>query len=886
MNKFRAIGLAGAALAGVGMAGSATALDVTGQATVASLELASSTRVSRTVFEYTYRIRVANVGEDLGGVIATVRSVSPATEVVNGNVDVGDLPAGVVVLSADTFTIRHDRTVPFGPAVLSWTIDAASVVPSALRLNEVRFSPLPADAPFVELWNSGSTPISLGTFRLRNEQGGTVALPNSVTIPPGGFALVLIDGQSGVNGATVHASDVSFLGATGGTLELLGPAGFAVDRVAWGDRAGSVSAAGGGFSDGTPAGASYFRAPGVAAPAPTSWAIAFDGEVSPGLANPVPSVQTLLPFSGAIVSEPQVSLRWYPVAGATSYRVQVTTDPGFAVIVSDQLVSSPEALVPALAAGSYYWRVLAIGANGANSTFSVVNTLSVDPTSSPAAALSTRSRPVSLRLSAGGPSTLAATSGMLNVPVPARLSQHKDSRMLLLESQREHGEHGWSVDHAVLDVNDPADNGNCGLASVAMVNRLFGGQLSQDRIGFHLFRGRYPGPEWDLSSGPVSGHAISSALTFALGGAPSTDLHTSATEAAFWQLIRNEIDAGRPIVMGVTRQGRPGHIVVLVGYSDATGKRLISYIDPWVPGSSSGILKLAELPVLLASTGKILTWSIPTAPQPVSDEPEIAIDSDNDGLVDFDETQRFGTDPFDPDTDGDFVSDFVDVRASVFDRQFGYAHNPWIPREDVDGDGAAMELDADSDGDKCTDGQEDFTLNGDYEPALGESHNFFSGDKRCRSWFGTSRYEFRLRNAPFTRVRAIGRLEWVPRGGSLSVDTVSFDARGELIIQSVEIDNCRFLVNPNTTQDVSGDLLIDYTLDPALATGNAGGTIVGATLTNCQGGTFQDPNLTGAILFDGPVPLNAAQDQIRGTRTISGGSSDITIEMDYNLGPR
>jgi len=880
---------AGAALLGGCVAASAAALDVTGQANIASLELVSSTRVSRTVFEYTYRIRVANVGDDLGRVIGTVSSSSPATEIVDMNCEVGDVPAGGTVLSSDTFTIRHDRTVPFDAGALVWELDAQTAVPSALRLNEVRFSPLAGDAPFAELWNSGSRSISLGTFRLTNEQGDVLALPGSVTLAPGGFALVLFDGQSGVSGVTIHALDATFLSSPSGALELVGPAGFPVDRVAWGElQAASVTQGGGGFSVDPPAGASIARAPTVTTAGSSGWTVAGAAQVTPGSANPTPGVQTLLPFSGTIIPGPQVELAWYPVPGASSYRAQLASDASFTTILSDQVVTSPQLSIPTVTAGTHYWRVQAIASGGATSVFSNANEITVDPTSTPITSVAASSaRSPRLKRKASRQSALSPTATSAAVLV-VPLSQRKDTRMLLLESQREHGAHGWSVAHSVFDPSDDADNMNCAAASIAMVNRFFGGRLSQDRISYEVFRNREPGPEQDLSYGGsgFSSQQVTSGLTFALGGPSQQGMVTSALQGQFWQLLQQEIDAGRPIVLGAARANGQGHATVLVGYRDAGGGDLrISHIDPWVPGSSSGTILQLRLSSFIAQNNRVFFWTVPAVRQPVSDEPEIAQDSDNDGVVDFDETRRFGTDPFDPDTDGDFVNDFADIRASVFDLAFGYSLGGNTSRVDIDGDNAQMELDADSDGDNCTDGQEDFTLNGDYEPLLDETHNFDSQDKRCRSWIGTTRFVQQYKHPPFARIQALGRLEWTPNllPFPIPVSNVSFDVQGDMIIQSFVANGCRATLTPNSTQSVSGFLDIDYTMAPAVATGQAGSTII-TTLTDCQGNS-QPGTPIGAVLFEGPVTLNVAQDSIRWTATYSDQATEYTVEMNYNLAP-
>jgi hypothetical protein len=114
---------------------------------------------------------------------------------------------------------------------------------------------------------------------------------------------------------------------------------------------------------------------------------------------------------------------------------------------------------------------------------------------------------------------------------------------------------------------------------------------------------------------------------------------------------------------------------------------------------------------------------------PVFSEAEIAMDLDGDGIVDFDESERFGTDPDNDDSDKDNVKDKDDVRASIYDEHFGYAISGDLIGRDYDGDGIAIEMDEDADGGGCFDGMEDFDLDGKYrEP---ETWNFDENDDAC-----------------------------------------------------------------------------------------------------------------------------------------------------------
>lgn len=102
----------------------ATALPMvaSADASVTSQQLVSSVRSGRTTFDYTYTITVQNGSRALTNATATVTSSSPATIVVKNTVSIGDLPASATKTSTDTFTIRQDRTIPFDPSTLRWTV--------------------------------------------------------------------------------------------------------------------------------------------------------------------------------------------------------------------------------------------------------------------------------------------------------------------------------------------------------------------------------------------------------------------------------------------------------------------------------------------------------------------------------------------------------------------------------------------------------------------------------------------------------------------------------------------------------------------------------------------------------------------------------------------
>jgi len=97
-------------------------------------------------------------------------------------------------------------------------------------------------------------------------------------------------------------------------------------------------------------------------------------------------------------------------------------------------------------------------------------------------------------------------------------------------------------------------------------------------------------------------------------------------------------------------------------------------------------------------------------------------DSDGDGIVDFDEIQRFGTNPLNPDSDGDGINDYEEIKhfkmceteSNIFmpyvfkltNQTINLPQISYIDQSDFDGDGLHAAIDRDSDGDGYCDNQE------------------------------------------------------------------------------------------------------------------------------------------------------------------------------------
>jgi hypothetical protein len=643
-------------------------------------------------------------------------------------------------------------------------------------LSEVLFVPRAADTSFVELANVGTTTVDLSDYVLRVDTVEVPLPPLPTPFAAGTRVLIRFDGPAPTEGNVVHASADVALKPEGGAVALLSNKDRVLDRVAWGDAPDAIMPPRGGMpAPRVDAGSSFGRPPGAYQPgASTDWVIYPPEQVTPGRPNLPPAVFQLLPLSGAILQTAPVSLSWYPVPGAVRYRMQIARDTTFTPLILDQTVGVPEISSGQLASGIYWWRVQAIPAEGPPAAWSPSSRLQLDGrrpgggTGQDSGDEGDAEAPEGL----GSSSSPRVKPMVLDVPM---IYQHKDSHMLLLESQQSGGSrprtatsvprnpHAWDRDHGDLDKQDPADNMNCVLATLTMINHFYGGDLTQDRIGYEVFgpnvakyeamippglvlsgpklRERAPGPERDLNYGyGVWNRQEVAAGFFAFGAppGPGSGLGPNFTMlSTMWNTIVVEIDAGRPVA-GSTR----GHSIVIRGYDILDGRKRIYVNDPWFGQYIMDFVLGAE--ILQGAVVEIFTW--PSHPAIGHLEPESKRDSDGDGVYDFDEINRFHTDPNKADTDGDGVPDYQDIEAGVYEDEFrlGYAWNPSYgsPGRDFDGDGKPTELDPDSDNGGCKDGDEDASFNGFHENP--ETSNFNQADDMCGTLRGSLNYEIDL----------------------------------------------------------------------------------------------------------------------------------------------
>jgi hypothetical protein len=147
--------------------------------TVTGYELVSTTRSGRTTVDYTYRVRVQSGTAAYQNVQLSVVSLVTSTVILQGHVYVGVVEAGSGRLSADTFTIRQDRTRPFNSNVLKWTVTGQEMTEDAgpvtlLDLRLVEFGGRPEHQGLFEI--SGEPVLGAGPVLCRAALSGSVEI--------------------------------------------------------------------------------------------------------------------------------------------------------------------------------------------------------------------------------------------------------------------------------------------------------------------------------------------------------------------------------------------------------------------------------------------------------------------------------------------------------------------------------------------------------------------------------------------------------------------------------------------------------------------------------------------------------------------------------------
>jgi hypothetical protein len=578
-------------------------------------------------------------------------------------------------------------------------------------------------------------------WQVSNQSGGNYTIPDALPpVPAGGFVLIRFDGLGAAADDYSFSDGVAVLHTPAGLVDIFVPASDQValysqaahnpqtiqDFVAYGAAPGEAAA------DAVAAGlwkAHWWvdfnvgsGAQDASAPAPTNrttglypdhtnlspddWAVYGADDHSPGAANPVPRSLWSTTSDGAAMASDGFALGWMFVPGAT-YQLQIDDDPAFGSPLVDLTLTQPfyQPAAP-LPGGLYWWRVRAF-AGPQPAAWSIPLRVTVVPVAG---------------FQAPGDEAEALSASPDVVLAMTWLRQRKDNRLLCLDGDHEGNPATTGLEEAWDEVHPDGiythGRNSCVRASIAMIVTHYGGSLSMDRIGYYQFEnwgspladiGEVGNPLRDLGHDRTSlvcggsGSHGGQMLSWALGGAAFDYDYAKPT----FNQVKGWIDGGRPVMRFFN-----GHQTVIGGYRTlADSTQQIRLFDPWSGTTWENYSSLSITCYYVAPA---------SAPDVRSDEPAIWSDADGDGVMDWDEQNRFHTQATQADSDGDWVRDREDVREYVFDSGgvVQPAHRGLRLRRHAQGNGCRQRSDG------SVDGCEDRNRNGRYEAALGETNNF------------------------------------------------------------------------------------------------------------------------------------------------------------------
>lgn len=254
-----------------------------------------------------------------------------------------------------------------------------------------------------------------------------------------------------------------------------------------------------------------------------------------------------------------------------------------------------------------------------------------------------------------------------------------------------------------------------------MLNTYFGGNLTQDEIKMHVKMSSadpvFSAFPHDKDGGGSTGNinnvlewALKAPVTFVpLLTLPPTNLLSDYIYYAYGKPFETDIKvaiaSGFPLYVW-----QNSHIMLIDAYrTNANGKLEIRLLNTDNNGTSQWRKYGGE---------SFVVWWYPHITGSVRNrDSRIDLDSDNDGMQDYDEIVRFKTDPNNADSDHDGISDKTEVMAYTLKEVIS---NPSCPKcgltsepfADADNDGKRGELDPDADNGGVLDGNEDRNKNG------------------------------------------------------------------------------------------------------------------------------------------------------------------------------
>lgn len=539
--------------------------------------------------------------------------------------------AKVVLLSGDNVIFGEAPDAQFVPE------------PGILKISGLKFS----DSSWLEIKNVGGSAVAMSEFQIVNANDSAFSLGNdSLAVNE---ILRICQNQAACGDAEKTLVNSAFVWDSIGEAILRKDTSI-VSYVAWGQAGPHAAAAveAGVWNDSLdyfPAEAhvqqhnadyiknTFFRLKSKKSGYATDDWFAFTSNDNPAKANSVPlpiKTSANQPVYKLIPGENDVLFSWLPVEGIDSYRV----------IVRDQnendiynLETMNTSIVLPVAPGNYHWTVIGedkfnVGRHPEYPRTDYCNTF--------------------------------ITEANINTSIFKQLKIHqikarRDTRMLNLGYFNEIDKYSW--DRPNLDSKiEPADEARCWAVAIEVMNHFYGGNLTQDEI---VYKGQFSiddpyviplfglGGDLDIDSitGKLIGGNIPETMKWALNLENFEDLNFVKGSPSY-EVVKNAIDQDKLVYVNV-----PGHAMVIFGYVGEADNYAFYYA---FDGYNDGYITTS-----LMYTKPIDSYFIPNAVRgnaKMSDS-RVHMDSDGDGVTNFEEEERFHTDPYFADSDNDGIED-------------------------------------------------------------------------------------------------------------------------------------------------------------------------------------------------------------------------------------
>lgn len=405
-------------------------------------------------------------------------------------------------------------------------------------------------------------------------------------------------------------------------------------------------------------------------------------------------------------SNQSVNFAWREIDNANSYRFTLLSSKDSSLIVREETDKNQFKIY--LKEGKYLWRVESSEYSVGNSSWE--NSIQFDKYSK-------------ISVVSNASESIIDSINPLVTPRAAR----KDTYLLDLKWGEMALTRKWDRPHLDHSHYDEEESYRCWAVGAQILNHYYGGNITQDEIKLK-FKNKLP----PILSKDSSTTVLLGAFLHDAQGAMSKD---SFNIILPWVLNENVIlnrtnhIPSKENVEFWLKKSTPlyiwdsTHVMILDGYKKTIdGKIFVHLVNTDNDGNTAWIN---------LETTKLEGFIVPQVTGNVrKTDSLIHIDSDNDGVMDYDEIMRFGTNQNNADSDGDGIDDKTEIMSYTILEPISAAPTKigiiTLKKSDFDNDALRAEHDIDSDNGGVNDGNEDINHNGIYDE--NESNPFNPSD--------------------------------------------------------------------------------------------------------------------------------------------------------------